>query len=221
MSILTSRTDADLKSAVLQELEWTPSVDAVNIGVSVTDGAVTLSGEVDSYPDKEQAERAALRVRGVLAVADEIVVRSLVPTNDTDVARHAAEAIEHAVDVPDHTVKVTVRHGVVTLTGAVAWQYQRDAARRAVAYLKGVRGVVNDIKIHRGGMAADAKAAIVAALHRNAQVEAQNITVTATPDGTVRLSGSAHSWFERQQAEHAAWSAPGVTDVENELRVQF
>lgn len=210
-----------MRDAVAAELAWTPNVNATNIGVAVIDGVVTLSGEVLSYPEREQAERAALRVRGVPAIADEIEVH--LPGNapsDSDIARQAAEMLDRAVDVPEGAVQAAVHHQIVTLSGDVSWQYQRAAAHRAVAYLKGVTAVVNNIRITPQPSVADTKSAITAALIRNARVEARNIDVATRPDGTVTLTGTTNSWHERRQAEHAAWSAPGVTAVENLLRVR-
>jgi osmotically-inducible protein OsmY len=130
------RPDAELKAAVVDELQWTPGVDSTYIGVSVTDGAVTLSGEVESYPEKSLAEKAVQRVRGVTAIAEEITVRDTWGAADTDIAREAGEALQRSVDVPD-TVRATVHGRVVTLSGVVEWQYQRAAAARAVRHLKG------------------------------------------------------------------------------------
>ncbi|SDP38416.1 Osmotically-inducible protein OsmY, contains BON domain [Nakamurella panacisegetis] len=214
------QADTDLQDAVRKELQWTPAVHDAHIGVAVTDGAVTLSGEVNSYPEKVQAAKAAFRVRGVTAVADEIEVRSDSVVNDADVARAATRALERAVDVPDNCVKVAVHHNVITLTGSVPWQFQRAAARRAVAYLKGVVDVVDEIKLRPTAPAAGTRRAITAALHRNAQVEADGIEVTDDPGGVVELTGTVHSWSARMQAEHAAWAAPGVTKVRNLLVVR-
>ncbi|MGZ6770689.1 MAG: BON domain-containing protein, partial [Mycobacteriaceae bacterium] len=184
----------------------------------VTDGAVTLSGEVESYPEKSLAEKAAQRVRGVIAIAEEIGVRDTWGAADTDIAREASEALRRAVDVPD-TVKATVHGRVVTLSGVVEWQYQRAAAARAVCYLKGVRTIINAVTIRPTAVAADIKATIGAAIARNARLENQHIAVTTGTAGAVTLEGTVHSWAQRRQAEHAAWSAPGVTAVTNHLRI--
>lgn len=212
-------SDSDLQEAVVEELCWIPSVDSAHIGVAVTDGAVTLSGEVVTYPEKALAEKATQRVRGVIAVADELTVRDDQGlATDSDIARTAGEALRHAVDVPD-SVKVVVRHRVVTLSGAVAWHYEREAAARAVRSITGVRSVVDAVTIRPSVVAAGVKDAIGAALLRNAQVEGEHITVTTDDGGFVVLEGTVGSWAERRQAEHVSWSAPGVAGVTNNLVV--
>jgi osmotically-inducible protein OsmY len=215
------RSDAELKSAVTDELAWTAGVDNAHIGVAVLDGGVTLSGEVDSYPEKLIAEHAALRVRGITAVAQEITVRNQwMEMNDTDIAREAREALERAVDVPTGTVKATVHDHIVTLTGQVPWQFQREAAGRAVHYLRGVRDIANAVAIRPTVSTADIKNAISAALLRNARLEGKATTVTADAAGTVTLTGVVHSASERREAERTAWSAPGVVNVDNHLRIE-
>jgi osmotically-inducible protein OsmY len=212
------RTDAELKDAVADELGWTPSVNSDHIGVAVDNGAVTLSGEVNTYPERLQAEKAVLRVRGVTAVAEEITVRNTWgAANDADVAREASQALERAVNVPD-SVKAVVHDHFITLSGPVTWHYQREAAERAVRYLRGVSGVHNALTIKPTVSAAGLKAAIGAALVRNAQLEGKHINVTADA-GVVTLEGTVHSWSEQRQATNAAWSAPGVTSVMNHLRI--
>ncbi|MDQ6615662.1 MAG: BON domain-containing protein [Actinomycetota bacterium] len=218
MTQTLQRTDADLKDAVAEELAWTPSVNSAHIGVAVDHGAVTLSGEVDTYPERLQAEKAALRVRGVVAVAEEVTVRnSWGAANPADVAREASEALERAVNVPD-SVKAVVHDHFITLSGTVAWQFQRAAAERAVRFLRGVTGVHNNIAIKPAVSAAGLKNAISAAFVRSAQLEGKNITVTAD-GGVVTLEGTVHSWSDKSQATTAAWSAPGVTSVMNRLRI--
>jgi osmotically-inducible protein OsmY len=220
MSQTRTFTDAELKSAIVAELDWTPNVDSTHIGVAVNDGIVTLSGEVASYPEKRLAEEAAFRVRGVTAVAEEIVVRNhWGATNDSEIARLAAEALEHSVDVPADAVRVAVHDHIISLTGTVTWQFQRQAAERAVHHLKGVKGVDDAIVLEPVVSTGDVRAGIAAALMRNAQVEASGITVVAAPDGEVTLSGTVQSMAERRQAEQVAWSAPGVTSVVNRLRI--
>lgn len=218
MTKTEQRTDAELKDAVANELAWTPSVNSTRIGVAVDHGAVTLSGEVDTYPERRFAEKAALRVRGVTAVAEEVTVRKTWgAANDADIAREASEALARAVDLPD-SVKVVVRDHFITLSGPVTWHYQLEAAERAVRYLKGVTGVLNTVEIKPTVSAAGLKTAISAALVRNAQLEGKHITVTADA-GVVTLEGTVHSWSESRQANAAAWSGPGVTRVMNHLRV--
>lgn len=221
MAQIQHRTDRSLTSAVTAELAWTPSVAADQVGVvALTNGAVTLSGNVQTYPQKEAAVNAALRVRGVTAVADEIVVQqpAHAPT-DTHIAREAGIALQRTVSVPSGCVKATVHDHVITLSGTVDWHYQREAAQRAVATLSGVSGVRNTITLkHPVVSPTEAKATITAALVRHAQLDAQHIQ--ASVDGTeVILTGTVSSWAERRQAEDAAWRAPGVTHVNNQLRV--
>ena len=220
MTQTSHHSDGELKSAVIDELGWTPSVNSTHIGVAVNDGAVTLCGEASSYPEKYLATKAALRVRGVIAVADEITVRSSYTAgNDTDIAREAGEAIERAVDLPVAAVTATVHQGTVTLSGEVAWQYQREAASRAVRYLRGVTNVLNVVTIRPTASPANIDTSITAALVRGAQLAGRYTDVTSDGDGVVTLEGTVRSFSERQAAAHAAWSAPGVTDVINNVRV--
>ena len=215
------RSDAELKNAVDDELAWTAGVDSAHIGVAVMDGGVTLSGEVDSYPEKLRAEHAALRVRGVTAVAQEISVRNLwMEMNDTDIAREAGEALERAVDVPDGAVKAAVHDHVITLTGQVPWQFQREAAGHAVHFLRGVTDVANAVAIRPTVSTSDIKSAISAALVRTARRDGKATIVTADAAGTVTLNGSVHSPSERREAERTAWCAPGVVNVDNRLRIE-
>ncbi|HEV3359251.1 MAG TPA: BON domain-containing protein [Pseudonocardiaceae bacterium] len=215
------RPDNELKDAVVQELKWTPSVNSAHIGVAVNGGAVTLSGEVDSFPEKMLASRAVERVHGVTAIAQEITVQSqLSEVTDTDIAMQAGDAIQRAVDVPE-TVKVAVHNHVITLSGSVQWHYQRQAADRAVDYLKGVQAVVNTIAIRPTVSAENIKTAIRAALMRDAQIESQHITVNTDKAGVVTLEGTVNSWPQRRQAENVSWSAPGVTEVVDHLSVDY
>jgi len=216
------KTDHALKLAIEDELSWASNVQADRVAVSVNEGAVTLHGEVNSYPEKEAAVRAAFRVRGVTAVADEIVVEhgAWGPRADADVARDAAAALDRSVVIPADSVKATVHNHVVTLTGTVTWQYQRETAQRTVGAITGVTGVVNHIQLKPTVTvsASKAKSKITSAIMRNAQLDANRITVTVHGSG-VTLTGTVSSWAERRQAEHAAWAAPGVTEVVNRLAV--
>ena len=215
------RSDSEIKSAVVDELEWTPSVDSTHVGVAVDEGAVTLSGEVGSYLEKLMATKATQRVHGVTAIAQEITVRTpWSEINDSDIAREAGEALERAIDVPD-SVKAVVHDHVVTLTGTVAWHYQRSAADRAVRYAKGVTSLLNLVKILPVSMVSEVKSSITSALVRNARVETRNIRVTTEAGGVVTLHGTARSWSERGEAEQACWAAPGVTEVVNDLRIEY
>jgi osmotically-inducible protein OsmY len=211
--------DVQLNNAVVDELKWMPSVDSSNIHVKTHQGIVTLSGDVGSFPERLLAEQAALRVRGVTAVAEEITVRRDADgPSDTDIARRATEALVHAVDVPGHAVQAVVCDRIVSLSGIVTWQFQREAAERAVRYIPGVTGVHNTIAVKPTVSATDLKSAITSALVRNAEVEGDNITVT-TELGSVTLEGRVRSSSERLQAGVTAWAAPGVTDVANLLQI--
>ncbi|MEP7089587.1 MAG: BON domain-containing protein [Nocardioidaceae bacterium] len=215
------RPDIALKSAIIDELRWTPSIDPAHIGISVNDGAVTLSGEVESYPEKLRTQQAVQRVRGVHAIAQEMTVRSaFAGADDADIAREAGAALDKAVDVPDGSVEVSVHDHVVTLTGAVPWHYQRESAARSVHYLSGVNDVRNLITIKPVVSTTRIKNAISQALVRNALLEAKECTVTADLHGAVTLEGTVTTWSERHQTEQVAWAAPGVTAVHNLLRVE-
>lgn len=213
------KNDAQLKQDVENELRWEPSVDAAEIGVSVKNGVVELDGHVDSYYEKCSAESAALRVGGVKAVANELKVDypdSLART-DEDIAQTAMNDLEWNYSVPD-TVQVKVNDGWVTLSGTVDWQYQKEEAEDTVRPLIGVKGVINEITVKPKALAADVKFKIQDALKRNAMLDADDIQVDAS-DGRVTLRGNVQSWAEREEAEDAAWAAPGVNKVDNQIAV--
>jgi osmotically-inducible protein OsmY len=212
--------DSQLQSAVMDELRWEPSINAADIGVAAKEGVVTLTGFVRSYPEKQSAERAAKRVAGVKAVAEEIEVHlpGVYERTDAEVAKSAVTALAWNVTVPRDSVKVMVEHGWVTLEGEVNWQYQREAAEDAVRHLSGVKGVSNLVQIKAIVDTAHLKANIEQALIRNAQFDARQINVEAV-NGKVILRGQVRSWAEKEEAEHVAWSAPGVTKVENVVTV--
>jgi osmotically-inducible protein OsmY len=216
-------TDKDLKQHVQNALDWEPSVDARDIGVSVDEGVVTLRGNVGSYAGKVSAERAALRVYGVKAVANDLSVRlvSSYERTDTEIAQAAVAALKWNTLVPADRITVTVDDGSVMLDGTVDYYYQSAAAERAVRDLTGVKGVSSNIRLRAQAeplRPADVAAKIEDAFRRSAEVDARRINVTAQ-EGKVILSGHVRSWIERQEAERAAWAAPGVTQVEDRLTV--
>ena len=211
--------DKHLKQAVLDELKWEPSVNAAHIGVTARDGVVTLMGTVETYAEKHGAETAALRVKDVKAVAEEIEVKlpSAVKHDDAEIAAAAVDRLAWNTSVPKDAVKVTVNKGWVTLTGEVHWHFQHDAAAEAVRRLWGVTGVSNRIAIKPKASAANIKADITSALKRS-WFSPESIEV-ATTDGRVTLTGTVENWAERELAGNTAWAAPGVTSVSNDIRV--
>jgi osmotically-inducible protein OsmY len=213
-------TDKDLKQHVQSALDWEPSLDASDVGVSVDEAVVTLRGNVASYAEKVTAERVALRVYGVKAVANDLAVHlvSAFERTDTEIAQAAVAALKWNTMVPNDRVTVTVNNGWLALNGTLDWQYQKDAAARAVRDLTGVKGVTNNIIVQPRVKTIDVRDKIEAAFKRSAEIDARRVNVTAT-DGKVILSGNVHSWAERQEAEHAAWAAPGVTQVEDRLTI--
>lgn len=214
------KADRQLQEKVLAALEWEPGVDAARIGVTVKDGVVTLQGPVTTYYQRSMAERAARHVFGVRAVANDLIVMpdSGTSRSDADIARAVANALEWDSSVPDHAVTPTVSNGWVTLNGTVAWQYQKSAAEEAVQHLLGVKGVTNQVAIKPRVSIGDVKAKIETAFKRSAEIDARHVTVQAS-DGGVILTGTVRSLSERDEAERAAWAAPGVTRVDDRLVV--
>lgn len=214
------QSDHQIRQNVLDELDFEPSVNATNIGVGVHAGVVTLSGYVSSYAEKVAAERAARRVRGVRAIAEEIQVR--LPSDkkvaDDQIAKRAVDILRWRIGVPADRIDVKVERGIVTLSGEVEWRYQREEADEAIHHLGGVVQVINLIRVTSAAQAFEVKDKIEKALRRSAALDAAHITVE-TDGGKVVLHGKVHAWFERRLAEEAAWSAPGVTDVVDHIQV--
>lgn len=223
MAIATiSRTDQDIQSAVLDELTWEPRVQPHEIGVTVDEGVVTLTGRVDSYAKKWAAERATHRVVGVRAVANDVTVHLPGSSEraDPDLAAAAGHALEWDAFVPVEKLQVTVSAGWVTLHGEVEWEYQRRAAERSVGRLTGVRGVSNGITVRPAAPPDGQNIAdrIVDALARAGATEAERITVRVHGDTAV-LAGLVHSMPERAEVEQVVWSAPGIREVQNHIAV--
>jgi len=213
------KSNTQLQQDVLQELEYEPSVDAAHIGVTAKDGIVGLTGNVKSYAEKYAAVHAAERVAGVKAVTDEMKVDlpALHVRNDEDIARAVLNALQWDVWVPNDRIKVKVDSGWITLEGEVDYKYQQTAAENAVRNLTGVKGVSNLITIKLPAVVpSEVKAKIDSALRRAAEVDAAHIKVNVVNDKVI-LHGRVSSWAERQEAERAAWSAPGVKVVEDDL----
>jgi osmotically-inducible protein OsmY len=213
------KDDEQLRRDVLAELEYDPSIDARKIGVAVEDGIVTLTGEVSSFAEKWNAERAAERVEGVRGIVNKIEVKIVGDYSDTDIAREAADALRWNLMVPPGKVIPKVENGYITLTGEVNYDFQRRAAEKAVRYIPGVKGVINLITIKPKVEPKEIKEKIEDALKRMATVDAENIQVEVQGSEIV-LRGTVRSWAERHEAEKVAWSAPGVTSVKNYITVR-
>jgi osmotically-inducible protein OsmY len=214
------KTDEQLQHDVMEELAWEPQIDHAHIGVAANDGVVTLSGFVPTYAQKLNAEQAAKRVKGVRAIAEEIQVRfaSDPKTSDPEIAKRILDMFKWDVTIPEEKIDVKVEHNWVTLSGNVDWNYQKDAAKRAAGKISGVLGVSNLIEVKHAPSPANVRELIMAAVRRASDADANTIRVEAD-GGTVKLSGRVHSWHERQVAERAAWSAPGVAWVEDNIAV--
>ena len=216
-----TKSDSEIERDVKEELKWEPGLpDAADIAVSVKNGVVTLAGFVKSYTDKYEAEAAAKRVAGVRGVANDIEVRmpSVDERPDPEIARNAVAAIKSQLPVSSEHIKVVVKNGWVSLEGQVEWEYQRRTAENAVRGLRGVKGVSNLIQLTPRAQPSEIKRRIEEAFKRNAEVDANRIIVEIN-GSEVTLKGTVRSWIEREEAERIAWSAPGVTKVEDRIVV--
>jgi osmotically-inducible protein OsmY len=214
------RSDSDIKRDVEAELQSDPSIDATDIAVAVKNGVVTLSGFVPKFMDKLEAEAAAKRVAGVVGLANDLEVRLPLSDKrpDPEIARDAVAAVKTQLPFSWQQIKVIVDKGWVTLEGQVEWNYQREEAERAVRRVKGVTGVINTIQLKPRVEPSEIKRKIEEAFRRSAEIDASRITVE-TNGGEVVLRGTVRSWAERQEAERAAWKAPGVTRVVNQIAI--
>jgi len=218
----TDKTDSELKMDVLAELKYEPSVKFTDIGILVKHGVVTLNGFATSFAEKWHAVRAAKRVKGIKAIADDIEVKlpDSWARNDGDIADAVANQIDWSTTIPSGAVKVVVRDGWITLDGEVEWWYQKNGAEDVVRYLAGVKGVKNRITIKTLIAPSDVQASISAAFGRSALLDSKKITVE-TAGSTVTLRGTARNHAEKDEAERVAWAAPGVTTVNNDIKLAW
>jgi osmotically-inducible protein OsmY len=213
-----ANTDVEIRDAVHRQLDWDPRVDADAIGVTAQDHTVTLTGFVDTYAAKLAAERAAKRVAGVRAVANDIEVRLKLARTDPDIAADAARVLELHTSIPEG-VQAAVHNGYVTLTGKVDWLFQKDQAEKAVRHIGGLKGVLNHIAVVPRAGERDLRRRIVRAMHDNADVDARHISVTIS-GGKATLTGSVRTWLQHDAVERAVADAPGVTAIDNRLLVE-
>jgi osmotically-inducible protein OsmY len=214
------RTDSEIKKDVEDEVRFDPDIDATDIAVSVHNSVIALTGFVRSYMQKIQAERDAIRVAGVVGVANDLEVRLpyINKRPDPEIARDAVQKLQNELPYSSQFIKVTLEDGWLTLEGSFEWNYQRERAEKAVRSVRGVTGVTNDIMLKPRVMASDVKSRIEEALKRSAEIDASHITVESVGSKVV-LRGTVRSWAERQEAERAAWQAPGLATVENLITI--
>lgn len=215
------RTDNQIQKDVMEELSWEPFLNETEIGVAVKDGIVTLSGIVDTFSKKISAEKAAKRVAGVRAIAEDIQV-GVSPKyrkTDTEIAETVLNVLKWNTTIPENKIQIKVENGSVKLEGEVEWEYQKVNARRAVENVTGVSSVINLITVKPKLKAMDIRQKITSAFHRNATIDADRITIEVEGNKVI-LSGNVRSFAEKDDAERAAWSAPGILQVESKLNVQ-
>ena len=214
------KKDADIQQDVITQLKWEPFLKASDIGVTVKNGIVTLSGTVENYSQKLAAERAAKKVNGVRGIAEDIQI-GVSPSflkSDTDIAGSALNALKWHSAVPDNKIKVRVEDGIVTLEGEVEWEYQRASAQDAVDHLLGVKKVINNITVKPKVAISDIKSRISEAFHRTATIDADRISIEVIGNKVI-LTGKVRSYAEKDDATDAAWAAPGIAIVENNLEL--
>ncbi len=213
------KTNDELRTAVLREIEWRPDIQSQDINVKVSGSTVALTGFVHTFAEKASAERAAKTVRGVVSIANDIEVRPSTRT-DPEIARDVQHVLRSHALVPETKITATVHEGFVTLEGAAEWNYQKASALEAAERVRGVRGVINLIAVKTQVSPASVKGAIEAALRRSAELDARSIQVSSQ-GSTVELTGKVHSFAEREGAERAAWAAPGIESVVNRIQVTY
>ena len=214
-----THTDQEIQKDVFAELKWDAQVQPNEIGISVKDGVVTLTGWVDSYLKKWSAEEAAHRVSGVKAVANDIEIKLSTERTDADIAATAVNALEWDAFVPSDKIQVTVSRGWITLKGDVEWQYQKEDAERVVRRLSGVKGITNLISVKPRITPSELKRKIEDALVRHAEVDADRISVEVHGNKAI-LNGTVRSWAEKEEAARAAWSAPGILSIDNRITIE-
>jgi osmotically-inducible protein OsmY len=214
------RLDSDIRRDVEDELRWDPDIDATDIAVAVHNGVVALTGFVRSYSQRTQAERDAKRVAGVVGVANDIEVRLPVVDQrpDPDIVRDAVSALKSELPYSSENIKVIAKDGKITLEGTVEWNYARERAESAVKRIRGVKGVTNSITLKPKVAPYEVRRKIEDAFRRSAEIDASRVTVEANGSEVI-LRGTVKSWAEREEAERAAWAAPGVTRVDNRVTI--